>query len=195
MNVRTLCLAILSNGDSTGYEIRKLVSDGHFSHFVNASFGSIYPALTKMEAEGLVASTEEHQDGKPNRKVYSISEEGRRAFVRALSEPAQKDIFKSQFLLLAMCAEMMDPADVRRAIDQQIARLENELHLIDEEIRAVDLAGAEWVANYGRACLSQGLTYMNENRSHLEAIAGTGRPHPSSADAPLPVAPLPIAAE
>ncbi|MEM9732712.1 MAG: PadR family transcriptional regulator [Pseudomonadota bacterium] len=192
MNVRTLCLAILSQGDSTGYEIRKLVSDGHFSHFVDASFGSIYPALTKMEAEGLVVSKEERQDGKPNRKVYSICDAGRAAFVQALSEPAQKDIFKSQFLLLAMCAEMMEPADVRRAIDQQIIRLETELNQIEEEVQAVDLAGAEWVANYGRACLGQGLSYIKANRHQLEAVAGSGRQDgvsdptisPSSPDGP-----------
>ncbi|MEL7274371.1 MAG: PadR family transcriptional regulator [Pseudomonadota bacterium] len=197
MNVRTLCLAVLSQGDSTGYEIRKLVSDGHFSHFVDASFGSIYPALTKMEVEGLVVSKEERQAGKPNRKVYSICDAGREAFVQSLSEPAQKDIFKSQFLLLAMCAEMMDPAHVRRAIDDQLERLETELNLIDQEVRAVDLAGAEWVANYGRACLSKGIIYLKENRQHLEDIAGTGRqggPRETKTS-PIDGSSLPVAAE
>lgn len=176
MNVRTLCLAILNCEDGTGYEIRKLVSDGHFSHFVDASFGSIYPALAKMEADGLCISHEEQQDGKPNRKVYSITDEGRREFLKALCRPAQKDMFKSEFLLLAMCAEMMNPADVVRAIDMQIQFIETELTQIDNDVREVDLAGADWVANYGRACLGQGLEYIKQNRSKLEAIAGTSLP-------------------
>lgn len=173
MNVRTLCLAILNCGQGTGYEIRKLVSDGHFSHFVDASFGSIYPALNKMEADGLVVSHEEKQEGKPNRKVYSITDLGREEFLNALTKPAQKDVFKSEFLLLAMCAELMQPADVKRALDMQIQYLKTELAQIDNDVREVDLAGAEWVANYGRACLGEGLRYIESHRSHLEEIAGT----------------------
>ena len=45
MDVRTICLGILTRGDATGYEIKKLVEDGGYQHFVEASFGSIYPAL------------------------------------------------------------------------------------------------------------------------------------------------------
>lgn len=174
MNVRTLCLAVLGCGDSTGYEIRKLVSDGHFSHFVDASFGSIYPALTRMEAEGLVVSREEQQAGKPNRKVYSITDAGREEFLVALSKPVQKDLFKSEFLLLAMCAELMKPDDLRRAIDMQMDYLKAEIENIDSAVQNVDLLGADWVGDYGRTCLTNNLEYIRNNRARLEEIAGTG---------------------
>jgi hypothetical protein len=51
MNVKTLCLGILSFGEASGYEIKKKVEEGLFSHFIDASYGSIYPALTQMLAE------------------------------------------------------------------------------------------------------------------------------------------------
>jgi DNA-binding PadR family transcriptional regulator len=177
MNVRTLCLAVLNSGDATGYEIRKLVSEGHFSHFVDASFGSIYPALKSMSDDQLVMVREVQQDGKPNRKVYSITDLGRAEFLSALTKPAQKDNYKSEFLLLAMCAEMMSLENVRAALDAQIEFLKEELSQIDSEVREIDLAGADWVANYGRACLSQGLEYIQSNRSALEDIAGTSLPN------------------
>lgn len=181
MNVRTLCLAILGCGDSTGYEIRKLVTDGHFSHFVDASFGSIYPALNRMESEGLVVSREEQQDGRPNRKVYSVTDAGRDEFLLALSKPVQKDIFKSEFLLLAMCAELMAPEHVRRAIDMQIDYINAELEIIETAMRSVDLKGKDWVGDYGRTCLTTSLNYLMENRAELEAIAGTSL----TSDSPL----------
>lgn len=180
MNVRTLCLAVLNCGDATGYEIRKLVSEGHFSHFVDASFGSIYPTLNRLHDDGLVTQREERQAGKPARKVYSISDEGRFAFLENLKQPAQKDIFKSGFLLLAMCAELMDPKDVSVAIDRQIEYLENEIAMIDGEVREVDLAGADWVGDYGRTCLTTGLAFIRERRAELEALAGTGLPNNKS---------------
>ena len=77
MNVRTICLAILFEGESTGYEIRKLSVEGEYSYFVDASFGAIYPALQKLEADKLVTSRVEQQDGKPAKKIYVITELGR----------------------------------------------------------------------------------------------------------------------
>ncbi len=174
MNVKTLCLAVLNSGNSTGYEIRKLVSEGHFSHFVDASFGSIYPALKSLGDDGLVTSREEQQIGKPNRKVYSITELGQREFLDALTKPAQKDNFKSEFLLLAMCAELIERDLVAQAIDRQIEYLEDEIASIDAEVREVNMVGADWVADYGRTCLGSGLKYIKENRGDLEKIAGTG---------------------
>ena len=87
MSVRSLCLAILSFGDATGYEIRKESTDGRFSYFDDASFGSIYPALARLESEGLVTVREEPQAGKPARKVYSITEAGHAELIDYLCEP------------------------------------------------------------------------------------------------------------
>jgi len=172
MNVRTLCLAILSVGESTGYDIRKLSTEGHYSHFVDASYGSIYPALTKLEQDGMVESREEKQSGKPSRKVYTITDAGRGSFMSALSKPVQRDIFKSEFMLIAMFAEIMNPADVTRAIDAQIDWLKNELATIDAAQEEIDFDGANWVADYGRCCLQASLDYITNSRSGLEAIAG-----------------------
>jgi len=48
MDVKTLCLGVLSLGDASGYEIRKMFEEGPFAHFHHASFGSIYPALSPL---------------------------------------------------------------------------------------------------------------------------------------------------
>ena len=45
MDTRSICLGVLSMGEATGYEIKKLFEDGPFSHFYDAGYGSIYPAL------------------------------------------------------------------------------------------------------------------------------------------------------
>ncbi len=99
MNVRTLCLGFLSSGEASGYEIKKGIEDGMFSHFIDASFGSIYPALTQLTTEGLLTVRAEEQTGKPDKKVYAITEQGRHALARAISVLyAAKDKFKSEFL-------------------------------------------------------------------------------------------------
>ena len=64
MNIRTLCLGILSLGEASGYEIKKDIEEGLFGHFIEASFGSIYPALNQLAAEGHVTVREQEQTGK-----------------------------------------------------------------------------------------------------------------------------------
>ena len=59
MDVKTLCLGVLSRGDASGYEIKKQCEEGPFAHFYAAGFGSIYPALNALWSEGLISVREE----------------------------------------------------------------------------------------------------------------------------------------
>ena len=177
MNVRTLCLAILNFQDATGYEIRKMSMDGKFSHFVDASFGSIYPALNKLENDGFVTFKDEVEAGKPNRKVYSITDEGRLHFLQSLEVPPAKDIFRSEFLMIAVCAESLPPQIVENAINTRREQLTSEIELLKsvaENPEASD--GVRWAANYGMDCMANSLTYLEENKPTLNKISGIYQP-------------------
>jgi DNA-binding PadR family transcriptional regulator len=173
MNARTLCLAILYFGDATGYEIRKLSTEGKYSYFVEASYGAIYPALAKLEQEGLVTCRDEVTAGKPARKVYSITDGGRQAFVVSLLDTPAPDIFRSEFLLVAMCSDILQPAVVRRAIEARVGQLEAEIDHLTQVSEGTNHPGSKWAANYGVSCLSRSLQYLQDNRRELEAIAGS----------------------
>ena len=47
MDLGTLCLGILSQGDTTGYALEKQLEQG-YGHNYAAGFGSIYPALARL---------------------------------------------------------------------------------------------------------------------------------------------------
>jgi DNA-binding PadR family transcriptional regulator len=177
MNTKTLCLAILSTREASGYEIKKLVQEGIFSHFVDASFGSIYPALGRMEQEGLVGVREHYQPGKPPSKIYSITDDGTDELIAALSAPAKQDIHKSEFLMVAMFAPSLRKDVVAKAIAAQRAYYEAELATIHEHQETgtdcPDSPGGDWVAEYGKRVLGQALAYLNENEQKLLDIAGT----------------------
>ncbi|MBB4302607.1 DNA-binding PadR family transcriptional regulator [Rhodobium orientis] len=173
MNVRTLCLAILSFGESTGYEIKKQSVDGKFSYFVDASFGSIYPALARLEADGLVTSRQEIQPGKPPRKIYAITDAGQAALVEALSEPPGRDIFRSEFLLIAMCAKSLPQHVVTGAIEARIQAIEEEVEQLRHVVAELDDEAAIWTAQYGVTCKAQALANLRETRADLEKLAGS----------------------
>ncbi len=90
MDVKTLCLGVLSMGDASGYEIKK-VFENAFSHFYVAGFGSIYPALAELTREGLVVCSDIEQEKRPAKKVYQLTEKGLSTFscrpFRDLSQP------------------------------------------------------------------------------------------------------------
>lgn len=173
MNVRTLCLAILNFEDATGYEIRKMSIDGKYSHFVDASYGSIYPALNKLENDGLVTCREESHPGKPSRKIYSITRSGREELIRSLLEPPAPDVFRSEFLMIAISAEMLPREVVAKAIDTHKAQLQQELKMI-EQIEAKSVHPSfNWAASYGMHCMSQSLKFLEDSRAKLEACACT----------------------
>ena len=174
MNVRTLCLAMLSAGDRSGYDIRKTLSEGAWSHFADASFGSIYPALAKLEADGLVQVREENTPGRPLRKVYSITDEGHGELRESLSQPAPRDVFKSPFLLIALCAEMLDPDDVDRAIDRQLVHMREELKMVQHEVAHNPMQGADWVEKCANHCIGAQIEFLERHRDELVGVAGSG---------------------
>lgn len=175
MNVRTVCLAILNFKDATGYEIRKLSAEGSLSHFIDASFGAIYPALARMETEGLVTARIEPQPGKPPRKVYSITESGRAELLAALSAPMAPDTYRSEFLLVAICAEALPPDVVAAALDRRCAQLEEEITHLSSLAHKGKSPPAQWAVNYGIACKTAALDYLRAHRQALVAASGTGR--------------------
>ncbi len=173
MNAQTLILAILNFGDASGYEIKKFSSEGRFSYFIDISYGSIYPTLSKLEAEGFVTCRSEIQDGKPDKKVYSITDRGRHEFVKSLAVPPQHDKFKSEFLLVAMCADLVSRDVIEKAADKRILELEKELEMIGEIGMDCEHAATKWVSDYGVHVKQAALNYMKDNKHALLALAGS----------------------
>lgn len=177
MNVRTLCLSILYCQDASGYEIRKLCTEGEGAYFVDASFGSIYPALAKLESEGLVTSRVEHQSGKPSKKIYAITDAGRATFVDALHEPPGPDVFRSPFLLFARFAHLLDAGLVRTRVEERLAEMDREiadLRRMREQLAddATSHANDEWVLSYGLSCLEVAREHLH---THMNALIASAR--------------------
>jgi len=169
MDIRTLCLGILTLEDATGYEIKKTF-EGELSHFYDASFGSIYPALNRLTDEGLVTCTEHAQTGRPDKKVYAITAKGRIEFMDALSAKPRKDRIRSEFLAMLMFAGLMSSSRVAGLIDDRINDLERDIAFYEgcrDTGRNEDL----FLRGFGCAIYRAERDYLIENRHMLEAEA------------------------
>jgi PadR family transcriptional regulator AphA len=171
MNVRTVCLAILYDGEATGYEIRKLVVEGEYSYFIDASFGSIYPALVKLETDALVTSRVEQQDGKPAKKIYAITPAGRTAFINSLFEKLGDDEYRSEFLLFVRFASELPASLVDARLNERVEQIDAALAEFDDLSKRHEHPGDAWVIDYGRTCMTAARNYIQTHRGELIAMA------------------------
>jgi DNA-binding PadR family transcriptional regulator len=98
MSLRHALLGFLNYGPMTGYELKK-VFDATIAHFWSAELSQIYPTLKRLESEGLVDMEVQVQDDRPNRKVYSITEDGRDELIDWLAMPAQSEAVRDPLLI------------------------------------------------------------------------------------------------
>jgi DNA-binding PadR family transcriptional regulator len=171
MDVRTICLGILTRGDATGYEIKKLFEDDGYQHFVEASFGSIYPALSRLTEEGLVSVREEAQEKRPDRKVYSITPKGRSAFVGALLKPLPEDKHRSPFVFAMLFSHLLPQAHVSGMLDAYIAQVEGKLGQLQEQKPEPQTTGERFVTGFGRAVYIAILDFLRTHRAEVENVA------------------------
>ena len=98
MSLKHALLGFINYGPMTGYELKKFF-DTSVAHFWNAELSQIYPALKAMESEGLVEMKVEVQEDRPNRKVYSITEPGRRELLGWLAKPSEREQVREPILI------------------------------------------------------------------------------------------------
>lgn len=76
-DLQALILGVLQHADLHGYEISRRIAQVDPSA-LKVGESQLYPALHRLENEGFVSALWIPQEGKPARKVYTITERGTR---------------------------------------------------------------------------------------------------------------------
>ncbi len=184
MDVKTLCLGVLHLGDATGYEIRKMFEQGLFSHCLEASFGSIYPALNRLAEDRLVVCRDERQNGRPDKKVYSLTAEGRAEFSQAILKDLAEDKYRSEFLFVSVFADLLPPNHMTELVDQQIATMKRLADEITSSSAETNTAGIRFVQGFGQVMHAAAIKYLEENRHLIEKDLTPEIPLETPADSP-----------
>lgn len=167
MDVKTLCLGALTLGEASGYEIKKQFEEGPFSHFHRASFGSIYPALGKLSAEGLVTCLEMAQDGRPHKKVYAITAAGKEALRKTLRKTPASDCVRSENMVMFFLADFMETDHLRQVYEDYLAFYRRNV----EHIKTLDDSGISphrrFTRGFGLAFYEAAVAYLEDSRDLL----------------------------
>ena len=177
MDVKTVCLGMLTDGEASGYDLKKEF-ESSFGHFFAAGYGSIYPALNALAVDGLVECRHVPQEGKPDRKVYSITELGRQHLLAALDNPCPSHKVRSEFLATMCFSHLMSPEQIETVLENRVKEMTNYLQLFKEfETSCMEdwPSGARFVLGFGQTMMATMRQYIEENRDMLFENAKTGK--------------------
>jgi len=177
MDVKTVCLGMLTDGEASGYDLKKHF-ESSFGHFFAAGYGSIYPALASLAADELVSCKCIPQDGKPDRKVYSITAAGRAALLAELDKPNPSHKVRSEFLATICFAHLMTPEQVANVLRNRLAEIEAYEKLFDDFEQTCMREtpnGMRFTVGIARAAMLAMKKYIEENghKLHEDAAAVT----------------------
>ena len=167
-------LVSLAEKSASGYDLARRF-DASIGHFWKASHQQIYKVLGRMEGDGWVASELVAQGGRPDKKVYVITDQGREELSLWTSKATPVEHLRSEFAVKLRALPFGDSAAIiddvrvrRRAHEEQLAYYvesaarfyPNPDDLTDHEI--ADALGCS--AGTVRSHASQGLAVL---RTHL----------------------------
>lgn len=176
MDVKTVCLGMLTDGEASGYDLKKHF-ESSFGHFFAAGYGSIYPALAALAEQGLVHCREVAQEGKPDRKVYRITDAGRQRLLEELARPNPSHKVRSEFLATICFAHLMDSEQIETVLQNRLGDIDRYLAMFDgfEQTCMQDWPpGMVFTVGLARSVMSAMKTYIEEHGDQLatEATAG-----------------------
>ncbi len=165
INIRYLLLGLLMQEPMTGYDIKGLLES--FSWLIGSpSYGSLYPALHGLLEDGYVAVNVIDNEEKPSRKVYHITDQGRKALKAWINKPVNKDPSLKAFLMHLILADNYSREGLIAYLNhrhaQVIERHTALLNLLQEDDRQQPLA-----LEYGLAMAKQELSWLEKMLDRL----------------------------
>jgi len=130
MALEHILLGYLSRGPRTGYDLKKQF-DVSAAHFWPARQNQIYRTLTRLHEDGYISREIVEQSGKPDRKVYEITNEGERMLLGWLSEPFCEPVWRSNLLGQLFFSGAVKDETVISLLEERARHLREELGLYE----------------------------------------------------------------
>lgn len=126
MSLQHALLVSLAEQEATGYDLTRRF-DKSLGFFWSATHQQIYRVLARMTDDDLVAVRTEPGEGRPDRRVYTLTDSGRAELLRWTQEPTPAETLRSAFAVKVRGMRFGDPeavvADISRRRDEHARQL------------------------------------------------------------------------
>ncbi len=133
MALRHALLAALLDRELSGYQLTKLFDLG-VSSFWHAASQQLYVELAKLEADGLLTGHEVVQQGRPNKRVFALTDAGLDELTRFTLAPTKPTSIRDDLLVKAYGALAADPEKLAQQLDQRAAQSKAKADYLDEQL-------------------------------------------------------------
>lgn len=140
VSLRCALLAQLNVEELSGYELTRRFA-GFPGLFWQARSQQVYPELARLEEQGLLTSRVVEQQSRPDKRLYSITDTGRKRLGDWILSDSPPSFAKDDFLMKVWSYGVVDPASARRQL--AVHRTLHELRLARFEDAAREHAPAE----------------------------------------------------
>ncbi|MDR1158496.1 MAG: PadR family transcriptional regulator [Oscillospiraceae bacterium] len=169
-------LGLLSHEDLTGYDIKKRI-DTALKYFWRASFGSIYPTLKELVADGLAEKIDTAENDR-NKITYRITEQGRQHLKNWLELSVKKDELRYETLLKLFFADVANPKTSIRHVENFEARIRADFPYLLSAVKNLEVADSSdkahiyylLTARFGVKIYSAYLEWCEEAKQTLAGI-------------------------
>ena len=126
--MKFLFLALLSKAPTHGYDLLQTYQTLFEAVLPPLNAGQIYTTLSRLERDGLVRNHAVEQEGKPDKRVYELTENGRQALMGWFAEPLSGPRIKDNFYLKLVSAKTSMLINPRQLIEEQRGQYLQSLH-------------------------------------------------------------------
>ncbi|MBC7595020.1 MAG: PadR family transcriptional regulator [Kineosporiaceae bacterium] len=176
-------LVSLAEKSASGYDLARRF-DKSIGHFWKASHQQIYKVLARMEGEKWVEAHLVEQTGRPDKKDYAITGEGRDELRRWTTEATPPEALRSEFAVKVRGMRFGDRDAVvdgiRNRRDEHRSKLDYYLadsakNFSEPTSLPAELAGAYLVLRGGIRAEQTGLEWCEEMLNYLDSAARSDR--------------------
>lgn len=152
----------------SGYDIKKHVNSA-LGAATQASYGTLYPTLHKLLAEGAVDVQEVMQQGRPSKKIYRITDQGRREVQKWFKQPTAADQIRREFLLKLYLARDLPAREVLALVATRREETEAMLTALQTEKNSVTDPKEAWVMDYALSVCQAEINWLEKVESQIPA--------------------------
>jgi DNA-binding PadR family transcriptional regulator len=138
--MKNFFLSLLSHEPTHGYDLLQIYADLFAAVLPPLNAGQIYTTLSRLERDGLVSRDDIEQAGKPDKRVYALTEQGRQALQAWFVEPVSGPRIKDNFYLKLVSASICGLAEPAQLINTQRQHYIQTLHDLNNLVLGTDLA-------------------------------------------------------
>lgn len=116
-------LGLLSLRPMSGYDIRQVIENS-LNYFWAESYSQIYPTLKQMAESGLATFSIKKEDGKPDRKVFTITDAGKAELRAWLADSPTPESRRNELLLKLTFGAQINSERMEAHLKSELERLQ-----------------------------------------------------------------------